>query len=42
MSKKEAADGPVLRAMHAIHKCVAKNTPHLLAILRNELRITFH
>ena len=29
---------PTLRAMHSIHKCVAKGTPHLLAVLRNEPR----
>ena len=29
---------PTLRAMHPIHKCVAKNAPHLLAVLRNEPR----
>ena len=34
-----AADGsPTLRAMHSIHKCVAKDAPHLLAVLRNEPR----
>ena len=27
-----------LRAMHSIHKCVAKDAPHLLAVLRNEPR----
>ncbi len=27
---------PTLRAMHSIHKCVAKGAPHLLAVLRNE------
>ena len=32
---------PTLRAMHSIHKCVAKNAPHLLAVLRNEPRVTF-
>ena len=31
-------DSPTLRAMHPIHKCVAKGTPHLLAVLRNEPR----
>ena len=30
---------PTLRAMHSIHKCVAKGAPHLLAVLRNEPRI---
>ena len=29
---------PTLRAMHPIHKCVAKGAPHLLAVLRNEPR----
>ena len=29
---------PTLRAMHSIHKCVAKDAPHLLAVLRNEPR----
>ena len=29
---------PTLRAMHSIHKCVAKGAPHLLAVLRNEPR----
>ena len=29
---------PALRAMHSIHKCVAKGAPHLLAVLRNEPR----
>ena len=29
---------PTLRAMRSIHKCVAKNAPHLLAVLRNEPR----
>ena len=29
---------PTLRAMHSIHKCVAKDAPHLLAALRNEPR----
>ena len=29
---------PTLRAMHPIHKCVAKDAPHLLAVLRNEPR----
>ena len=27
---------PTLRAMHSIHKCVAKDAPHLLAVLCNE------
>ena len=27
---------PTLRAMHLIHKCVAKGAPHLLAAHRNE------
>ena len=27
---------PTLRAMHLIHKGVAKDAPHLLAVLRNE------
>ena len=31
-------DNPTLRAMHSIHKCVAKGAPHLLAVLRNEPR----
>ena len=31
-------DSPTLRAMHSIHKCVAKGAPHLLAVLRNEPR----
>ena len=31
-------DKPTLRAMHPIHKCVAKDAPHLLAVLRNEPR----
>ena len=31
-------DSPTLRAMHSIHKCVAKDAPHLLAVLRNEPR----
>ena len=31
-------DSPTLRAMHSIHKCVAKNAPHLLTVLRNEPR----
>ena len=32
-----AADGSAaLRAMHSIHKCVAKDAPHLLTALRNE------
>ena len=31
-------DNPTLRAMHSIHKCVAKSAPHLLAVLRNEPR----
>ena len=31
-------DNPTLRAMHPIHKCVAKGAPHLLAVLRNEPR----
>ena len=30
---------PTLRAMHSIHKCVAKDAPHLLAVLCNEPRI---
>ena len=29
---------PTLRAMHPIHKCVAKGAPHLLAVLSNEPR----
>ena len=29
---------PTLRAMHSIHKCVAKGAPHLLAVLCNEPR----
>ena len=29
---------PALRVMHSIHKCVAKDAPHLLAVLRNEPR----
>ena len=29
---------PTLRAMHSIHKCVAKGAPHLLTVLRNEPR----
>jgi hypothetical protein len=29
---------PTLRAIHSIHKCVAKDAPHLLAVLRNEPR----
>ena len=29
---------PTLRAMHSIHKCVAKDAPHLLAVLCNEPR----
>ena len=29
---------PTLRAMHSIHKCVAKDAPHLFALLRNEPR----
>ena len=34
-----AADGnAALRAMHSIHKCVAKDVPHLLTALRNEPR----
>ena len=34
-----AADGsPTLRAMHSIHKCVAKDASHLLTALRNEPR----
>ena len=34
-----AADGnAALRAMHSIHKCVAKDAPHLLTALRNEPR----
>ena len=34
-----AADGnATLRAMHLIHKCVAKDAPHLLTALRNEPR----
>ena len=28
-------DKLTLRAMHSIHKCVAKDAPHLLAVLRN-------
>ena len=31
-------DNPTLRAMHSIHKCVAKGAPHLLAAFRNEPR----
>ena len=31
-------DNPTLRAMHSIHKCVAKDAPHLLAVLCNEPR----
>ena len=31
-------DNPTLRAMHSIHKCVAKGAPHLLVVLRNEPR----
>ncbi len=31
-------DTPTLRAMHSIHKCVAKGAPHLLAVLCNEPR----
>ena len=31
-------DKLTLRAMHSIHKCVAKDAPHLLAVLRNEPR----
>ena len=35
---QNAHGNPTLRAMHPIHKCVAKNAPHLLAVLRNEPR----
>ena len=31
-------DNPTLRAMHSIHKCVAKGAPYLLTVLRNEPR----
>mgnify|MGYP003415866674 CR=1 FL=1 len=31
---------PTLRAMHSIHKCVAKDAPHLLTALRNEPRFS--
>ena len=31
-------DTPTLRSIHSIHKCVVKDAPHLLAVLRNEPR----
>ena len=31
-------DVRVSQAMHSIHKCVAKDAPHLLAVLCNEPR----
>ena len=36
---RQVYGNPTLRAMHAIHNCVAKDAPHLLAVLRNEPRI---
>ena len=38
MGVRPVYDNPTLRAMHPIHKCVAKGAPHLLAVLRNEPR----
>ena len=35
---RQVYGNPTLRAMHSIHKCVAKDAPHLLAALRNEPR----
>ena len=35
---RQVYGSPTLRAMHPIHKCVAKDAPHLLAALRNEPR----